>query len=200
MDLFRLKNKFLIVLCLFVLFLPFYLITFVYADSEITPIDYLDGKYVSSGGYINTSEQGGGILIYHFYPNCAYTLTNTSTDKNLYYSTTDTYVTSGIVGNRYSLSKGTTVDIDISDSDTYLFIYITSLSDGENMLDYIKVVNTSSNMGAAIGGLVSEAGPRNLWNIFENCVSYIAVIVLVAFGLFIIIRIVKKLSKAKGGM
>lgn len=54
-----------------------------------------------------------------------------------------------------------------------------------------------ANMDGAIGDLVSNVGPQQLWSVFESGIDFIGIVVLVAFGLFLIVLLIKKLSKGK---
>lgn len=54
-----------------------------------------------------------------------------------------------------------------------------------------------ANMDGAVGDLVSNVGVNQLWSVFENGIDFIGIVVLVAFGLFLIVLLIKKLSKGK---
>lgn len=54
-----------------------------------------------------------------------------------------------------------------------------------------------ANMDGAVGDLVSNVGFNQLWSVFEGGIDFIGVVVLVAFGLFLIVLLIKKLSKGK---
>lgn len=57
-----------------------------------------------------------------------------------------------------------------------------------------------SGMDSTVSELVNNVGIDNIWSIFEIAIDYIWVVVLVAFGIFIITRLIKRLSRGKEGM
>ena len=88
-----------------------------------------------------------------------------------------------------------------NEGDNYVFNsysdqYITISSNVPS--GYIVVTRERiENMNGAIGDLVSNVGPQQLWGVFESGIDFIGVVVLVAFGLFLIVLLIKKLSKGK---
>lgn len=53
------------------------------------------------------------------------------------------------------------------------------------------------NQEGAINDLVANVGPQQLWSVFESGIDFIGVVVLVAFGIFLIVLLIKKLSRGK---
>lgn len=65
----------------------------------------------------------------------------------------------------------------------------------------VKLINENGSvMDSVIGSLVDNVGPGNIWEIFENSVPYIGVVILVAFGFYWIFHTIKEVSKAKEKM
>lgn len=54
-----------------------------------------------------------------------------------------------------------------------------------------------SGMTDGVTGLVDNVGFNQLWGVFENGVDFIGVVVLVAFGLFLVFLLIKKITKGK---
>lgn len=52
-------------------------------------------------------------------------------------------------------------------------------------------------MGAAVNTLATTVSADSLWAVFGGTVPYIAVIVVAAFGFYLIRRMIKGLSKGK---
>lgn len=80
------------------------------------------------------------------------------------------------------------------------YVCIFSVSGNVNILNLIKVYEMPSGMSNSIDTLVDNVGVDSIWGIFEIAIDYIWVVVLVAFGIFIITRLIKKLSRGKEGM
>lgn len=80
----------------------------------------------------------------------------------------------------------------ICDNDQYLYFSLSSYNDG-----VVVTREKVENMNGAIGDLVSNVGVNQLWSVFESGIDFAGVVVLVAFGLFLIVLLIKKLSKGK---
>lgn len=96
------------------------------------------------------------------------------------------YLSGGLqhVGDSYS----------IIGTNSYGFIaYSPSASSSHILVERQKV----ASMNSAVGDLVSGVGPQQLWSVFESGIDFVGVVVLVAFGLFLIVLLIKKLSKGK---
>ena len=52
-------------------------------------------------------------------------------------------------------------------------------------------------MNAAVNTLATTVTADSLWSVFASAVPYIAIIVVVAFGFYLIRRMIKGLSKGK---
>lgn len=52
-------------------------------------------------------------------------------------------------------------------------------------------------MSAAVNTLATTVSAASLWGVFADAVPYISVVVLVAFGFYLIRRMIKGLSKGK---
>lgn len=52
-------------------------------------------------------------------------------------------------------------------------------------------------MGNAVNTLASTVTADSLWGVFASAVPYIAIVVVVAFGFYLIRRMIKGLSKGK---
>ena len=60
-----------------------------------------------------------------------------------------------------------------------------------------NVVEGGSAMGDAVSTLASTVTADSLWGVFADAIPYIAIVVVVAFGFFLIRRMIKGLSKGK---
>lgn len=52
-------------------------------------------------------------------------------------------------------------------------------------------------MDAAVNTLATTVTADSLWGVFADAVPYISIVVLVAFGLYLIRRMIKGLAKGK---
>lgn len=52
-------------------------------------------------------------------------------------------------------------------------------------------------MEAAVNTLATTVTADSLWGVFANAVPYVAIVVVVAFGFYLIRRMIKGLSKGK---
>ena len=52
-------------------------------------------------------------------------------------------------------------------------------------------------MENAVSTLATTVSSDALWGVFANCINYISVVVLVAFGMYLIRRMLRGISKAK---
>ena len=52
-------------------------------------------------------------------------------------------------------------------------------------------------MAAAVNTLATKVTADSLWGVFADAVPYISVVVLVAFGFYLIRRMIKGLAKGK---
>lgn len=55
-----------------------------------------------------------------------------------------------------------------------------------------------SGLDKTIEKLVDNVGLQSLWSVFNTSVPYVLVVVVVAFGIYLIFRMIKGLSKGKG--
>lgn len=78
-----------------------------------------------------------------------------------------------------------------ADNNSYLYFSFSGASG-------IEVTRESiGGQSSAIKDLVDNVGTNQIWNVFENGISFVGVVVLVAFGLFLVVLAIKKISKGK---
>lgn len=195
------KNKLLICLSIFVVLLPFYLITFVYADSGYVDYTTIENAVINSS---KTIVQNNDYNVIYFPVN-----------SDNQYTVHISHLDSMAPGNyRYGFTSSTNVDFGLI-LDTYAQIftetneisfdlpsgyngYFCVVSSGANTS--FDVTYTSDNMSNAVNGLVDNVGINNIWGIFDISINYIVIAVLVAFGIYIVFRFIRKISKGKEGL
>lgn len=82
----------------------------------------------------------------------------------------------------------------IANGSNYAFLSYSPNADSSGItVSRQKIAGQSS----AINDLVDNVGVNQLWGVFEGGIDFVGVIVLVAFGLFLVFLLIKKLSKGK---
>ena len=188
MDFSKLKNKLLILLCCFVVVFPFWCIKGLCAE-DVEPEVINDISFNSATSNYFVSNPGNTLYCFHIEPGFRYTFTNNTTNsRGLVLSSekpavdvTFTQLTVITVGNSYTyIGEG--------------YVFMTSYGD----LDVTR--ESIASMDNTVAQLVDNVGISNLWGVFNSGINYIVVVVLFAFGFFIIVALIKKLRKGKGGI
>lgn len=201
MDFFKLKNKLLILLCIFVVLLPFFLITTTFASegSEIEGniINGFNIQGTSSGTLIEGSSK---LIYFNIIPGKTYKIDfdndNTLGSNRFIFQSSEV----PDIGVRYNLLA------NINSGSSYTFtanedyVSIFSISGNTNILNLIRVYEIPSAMNSTVDSLVENVGVDSIWNIFDISIDYIVVVVLFAFGVFLIFTVIRKISKGKGGV
>lgn len=197
MDLSKLKRILFILLCLFIVLFPFWCVRGLCAEIEDLNFDIVSGIRIrnDTNYFVSADSYNVGYLqvekgyIYHIHKvsgtvAAPIAFCNTTPAVNVTYD----YVTSVNLDETYSFIP--------NNNDILIVSFNTNTTGSTIQISREKL----TNMDGTINELVNNVGTGNLWSIFEIAVQYIWVVVLVAFGIFIITRIIKKVSKAKGGM
>lgn len=82
----------------------------------------------------------------------------------------------------------------IPSNDDYLIISFNTNSDGSTINVTREKIDSYEG---AVSDLVDNVGVNQVWEVFGNGVDFIGVVVLVAFGLFLVVLAIKKVSKGK---
>lgn len=191
----KIKKICFILLCCIVIIFPFWCVRGLCAELEEVEVISINGISVNPNrNYFGTASQNLGYFqmemgyVYHvFFTGSATTPRNLAVSSELpVLNGTYTFLT--------TLNNGETYDY-IPVSSQYLYFSYYQQYEG------VTVTREKlQGQQSAVNDLVENVGTGNLWSIFEIAIDYIWVVVLVAFGIFIITRIIKKLSKSKGGM
>ena len=193
----KIKNKLLIILCIFVVIMPFWLVKGLCAEiEELTPTTASNLK-ISPSSNIFESVSTGSVSYIEMEVGYIYYITfdsdSVTSDRQIAISS-DVPALNGVYTYLGSISNGNTFTYRPTQNSYFLCSYPTNV----NAVTFTREKITS--MDGAINDLVENVGANNLWSIFENAVQYIWVVVVAGFGFFIIRIIIKKLSKGKGGM
>lgn len=200
MDFSKFKNKFLIVLCITFLFLPFYLITFTYASQNITGI-VLDGigytqSYNTGDVVILTNVSNARGIYFPVKAGYSYVLTGDFIDTQ-YYRMFTTEVTPAFNVSAVGMYLGYTPNnyTFTATSDGYLFIWNYERA----MTNDNTSFTTLGGMTDTVSSLVDNVGISQFWDTFSNAIPMISVCAFFIFGFVIITYLYLKLSKGKAG-
>lgn len=191
----RIKKILFVLLCLFVVLFPFWCVRGLCAEN--VTFDVVSNLTISgSNNYFSTnSSDSAQVLYFECDRNFKYTITNNSISTTLKIGYCDAIPANNVVVERIvNLEAGDSVSI----IPTGGHIYIASTV-GSNTGVVTVVKEELEGMNSAINDLVSDVGIQSLWNTFNSANPFILVVVLFSFGLFIIIALVRKLKKGKGG-
>lgn len=193
MDFSKFKNRLLILLCCFVVIFPFWCIKGLCAED--VSFSTVNGIFIdpSRNYFQTTSTSGLGTGYFEIENGYIYTIKNTSSfNRNIAMSNsipavnvTYQFITTLEPNESYSF---------ISTGVSYLYFDFSGTSGISIEREEVEGMNN------AVNGLVNNVGINNLWNIFDTSINYIVIVILFAFGFFIIVALIKKLRKGKGGI
>lgn len=184
------KRFIILFLILFILFFNFSSVFATDDMSEDVIADRVDGIYIlpTQNFFKSASNQTVG----YFYLESGY--------KYIIENTSDSYPRYLALCNEVPAVNGTyTFLYQIPPLETYEYI-----SNGSYLVfSYSNYLNTTitkvklASQDSAINDLVQNVGPNAFWDVFGNGIDFVFVVVIVVFGLFIIVKLIKGLSKGK---
>ncbi len=197
MDFSKLKKISFILLILFIVLFPFWCVRGLCVEPET--VDYTVVNNLTASPYSNAFAYSENIAVIYFYAEKGY-IYHITVDNNQY--TRACVVSSAVpaVSVPYNLLQRVTPNEHFEyDYYTYDDTYISV-----NGLDADKLTTVTRTkipgMDSAVSDLVNNVGINSIWNIFDISINYIIVVVLFAFGCYIIFRIIRKISKGKEGL
>lgn len=97
-----------------------------------------------------------------------------------------------------NISPGSSQTFNFSSSDYKYFVVYTSTGFFTDSQKSDLVVDiTSLGMSSAITLLINNITFDNLWSVFNNAIPYILIVVLVAFGFYLIAHAIREVSKGR---
>lgn len=173
----------------------------VFADTEdIEPLT-LDGVVISSVNFTLTENSDFVTYAIPLEKNYTYHINFTGNLRNFRYSFGNSVDIGTKTENFVNVGVSDDFNIDIvANNYDYLFIYFSGQDTASTQFTYNITREATSGMVYSVDSLVSNVGIDSIWGIFEIAIDYIWVVVLVVFGIFIITRLIKKLSRGKEGM
>lgn len=185
-----LSKKILVISIIFIILLS----GFCFADYTIPKL-VLNNHSVSSG---KIKEFEGRSLIYWSVSrgyDYIFISNTTSAGVNL-------YLTNSLSVGSYCVKVGLvepggTLKINLNDYNSNISYLICPSGNVDTILDRLSVSIVGSAMNSTLSSLITYTGSIQLWNVFKIFVPFIAVVVLVVFGFYLIRRMIIGLSKGK---
>lgn len=191
----RLKNWEVKVLAIIMLIVTFiYTFTNFSFCSEIENVDttIVNGIYIAPNSNIFTTDSNRYLLYCETEPGYIYYIKNVSTSTSIRIAYSDSVpIVNGTYTSLGLLSAGETYTYS---GNTYLYLCSNSNVDGANVQITRERIN---GYNGVVSDLVDNVGVNQIWGVFENGVSFVGVVILVAFGLFLVVLAIRKVSKGK---
>lgn len=196
MDFSNIKNKLLICLCVFVVLFPFWLVKGFCTDESNVDYTIVDGLGTRSNTNYFVSADNNKVAYFTIEDNYIFTITNnTSTNTLRIVYCNNTPGVNVPYENITTIGPGESYSFIGDSSKTYC-----AIGSGNNNINITITKDFVDGQVGAIDKLVNNVGINSIWSIFDVSINYIVIVVLVAFGIFIIFKLIRKLSKGKEGL
>lgn len=181
------------IICVIVTFICLFN-TFCFADTEISGIR-LDGF----GGYQTIHPVSGIYGIYFYISDPGKYIINSDVQ-----STVGSYRTDETPANGVTTTSQPSLTLTPSSQNKTFIVnepgyYLFYSSDNEYSISSISITRDSS-FTYVISSLSDQVGISNIWNTFEYSIPYVSVVLLAAFGFYLIFHNIKELSKGREKM
>lgn len=182
-----------IVACMFLIVTIINLLTLSVFCSEIENVDInsVSNLRITPSSNFFTSSVSLSVGYFPLEKGYIYHITNNGTTERFLATSSDIpaiNVTYNYIG---SINPNDSYDY-ICNNDDYLY-FDFSRTESVNITRE-KIVGYNE----AIFGLVDNVGTSQIWGVFENGMSFVGVVVLVAFGLFLVVLAIRRVTKGKG--
>lgn len=192
----KLRKNYRFAFLLIILFLVMCFPLYCHADFEDVEYQIVNGIFASINSNHFTSNSNAYLGVVNIEKGYVYNFSKLTGSNDIVIVSTssqpkinDTYevLTSLSTGNNYSY---------LAQNDGTLYLSFNTTSNGSSVSVTREKV---PGIDGAINDLVDNVGVNSFWNIFDISINYIVVVVLVAFGIFIIFKLIRRLSKGKSG-
>lgn len=172
--------------------------TFCFAnDDEVVNYDIVTGITASPSRNYFTSNTNGSVAYIQVEQGYIYTITNNSNYEFYLYSCNDVPTLNGTYELVSQIPIGGSYSLRVVD-DSYIYISTASLSPGWDFDRYLPMTRLKiGSMDGTVNDLVDNVGINQIWDIFGSGVDFVYVVVLVAFGIFLVAFAIRKISKGK---
>lgn len=138
---------------------------------------------------VNTDIRQGYVQLEKGY---IYTFHNLGSTDSSFCFCNDAPAVNVVYYNYTSVTGGNDYSFVVNDDFNYL-VFSVNNPNTNRILTRHKIASQEN----AVDDLVNNVGVNQLWGVFEGGINFVGVIVLVAFGLFLVFLLIKKLSKGK---
>lgn len=192
MDFSKLKNKLLILLCVFIVLFPFWCIRGLCADAEEVTFSTVSNLIILNNTNAFTTNTSNSVGYFQLEKGYKYTITNNSSNFRALAISSDIPVLNGTYTYLYTLPSEDSYNYVATNND-YLYF------DFSNSTNVVITREKLDSMNSAVGDLVSNVGTNQIWQVFESAIPYISAVAIFVFGFVIITYLYLKLSNGKGG-
>ena len=178
--------------------------TFCFASQNVEVVP-LDGYRVDTNQGVSTFQSSSNGVGFYFEPikGHTYKITNTYTGSpstssiSIMRLPVIPYEGYQTTNQRNYLNPGLTYEYTANDDDV-LCVFVGKNTYVGDFLEKITVVDvTPVGFQAVIGNLTLNVGLTQLWNIIQNSIPYVLVVVTVSLGFYFILHAIKEVSKGR---
>lgn len=193
MDFCKKINKKFVCIGFLIFFILFYLVPGYCVEEETVSFNVVPGLQMASSSdsvFTSYSSSTRGVAYFPLEYGYSYTIVNSSNSLRILGMSSSVPTLGGDYSFLGRLPAGSTYTYVPSYND---FMYFDIFEGDSISVTRIKY----QGMEGAMSLLVNDVGISNLWSIFDVSVNYIVVVVLFSIGVYIIFRLIRKLSKGK---
>lgn len=171
--------------------------TFVFASDvpsdyyEISQTVVANNTFINGIGTVNTSALGATVYKVDLLNGANYILLHGGKYFS-YVLSNDEFESTSFFEGVSLIDNGDSSEIYIYNNGDFDYLYLSYYSDNN-----VNVYTNANGMVSAISDLTNFVSSDNLWEIFNKAIPYISIVVLVGFGVFIIFKLIKKISKGR---
>lgn len=162
--------------------------------SDFYKLDYFDvykDLIFDYTGLVKTSNNAN-IYKYKLKNGNNYILLNGSYFYNYVLTNTDDISLDYVFTDKVSTVESSGSQIYIYNSDNFDYLYITFYED-----NFVDVYTNANGMTDAISSMIDFVSVDAFWSVFNKAIPYILIVVLVAFGIYLITHAIREISKGR---
>lgn len=178
------------------------MVTFIYtftnfgfcSDIEQVDTNVINGLFINNNGNYFTSRSDAHLVYFVGESGYIYHIKNLNNGSSIRFVSSNEVPAVNVTYDWISFIEPQTTYDYIPNSNSSLYLDVSSSDTGSNVLVTREKIPGYSGV---VDDLVDNVGVNQIWSVFENGTSFIGVVVLVAFGLFLVVLAIKKISKGK---
>lgn len=166
--------------------------------AEDVDVNTENGLYINIGQSCLSSNNEQKLFYLELEPNYNYNLHFDVSASNFRYAFGNELSVDAPIYNYAYIGETSGFDLTFNSNNyNYLYFYLNDLGGGLNSSDIVVSREAVTGMQTTIGGLVDNVGVSQLWGVFESGIDFVGVVVLCAFGFFLVFLLIKKITKGK---